>query len=194
MSKVETRYNIEAETPNLSNYFGGNSMLKTTMLTQARLKELFNYDAEISKLRYKKHTNNRIKVGDVVGCISDGYRMVRINKVIYKHSRLVWMFHYGSFPINNIDHINGDRDDDSLSNLRDVTQEENRKNCAMTSQNTSGIQGVSLYKRTGRWRAFIGNNKKRIHLGYFKTQSEAVQARREAEIKYGFHENHGRIT
>ena len=206
MSKVELRYNMYTDLHRLEVKALSHTTLEVArktpykqqefkMLTQNLLHELYTYDADQGKLIYKRHTNNRVKVGNVVGCIGAyGYRVARIQGVTYKHSRLVWLFNTGSLPSDTIDHINGNRDDDRMENLRAVTQAENRKNCAISSQNTSGIQGVSLYKRTGRWRAHIGDGKKSIHLGYFKTRDEAVNVRLQAEVEFGYHENHGRCT
>ena len=165
------------------------------MITQKYLKEVFTYNSNNGVLIYKKRINNRIQIGRVAGHISsDGYRYVRVFGTSQKHSRLVFLFHNGVFPKNNIDHINGNRSDDRIENLRDVTQEENRKNCMIMTNNSSGVQGVNFYKRTNKWRAFIGLNGKHIHLGYFDTKKLALEARKNAELEYDYHDNHGRIA
>jgi hypothetical protein len=76
--------------------------------------------------------------------------------------------------------------------LRDVSNQENQRNKSRQSRNTSGVTGVHWHKRDKKWIARIKVDKKDLYIGMFDTFEEAVAARKEAEIKYGFHENHGR--
>lgn len=108
--------------------------------------------------------------------------------------RLAWFYMTGEWPIEDIDHINGDRTDNRWCNLRCVSRHENSKNQKKRYTNTSGQTGVNFDKLNGKWLARIYNlEKKQINLGRFDTFEEAVAARKAAEIKYGYHENHGRI-
>jgi len=100
------------------------------------------------------------------------------------------MLIYGHEP-KEIDHINSDGLDNRLINLRNVDHLENGKNQKMKSNNISGVTGVSWNKKRSKWHANIGIKKRKIHIGYFFDKFEAVCARKAAEIKYGFHENHG---
>lgn len=75
-----------------------------------------------------------------------------------------------------VDHINGDGLDNRRSNLRPATQSQNNANAARSRANTSGFKGVSLYRRTGRWRAYLGTRPREVHLGYFATPEEAARA------------------
>mgnify|MGYP005970530411 FL=1 len=90
-----------------------------------------------------------------------------------------------------VDHIDHDRLNNRPENLRLVSQHENLKNVSKKALNTSGIVGVSYITRDRRWVAQICIDKKNTNLGYFKTLEEAAAVRKAAEIKYGYHPNHG---
>lgn len=92
-----------------------------------------------------------------------------------------------------VDHINGDPLDCTVENMRNVPQSENTKNIRRVDRNTSGHMGVGWHKRIGAWQVRIGVDGKPLHIGYFKTLDEAVAARDEAEMKYHYHDNHGRL-
>lgn len=92
-----------------------------------------------------------------------------------------------------VDHINGDRTDNKIENLRSCSRLENSVNRAVASHNKSGVLGVHYDKSRGKWAAEIKVNKKKVYLGRFDSIDEAKTARKIAEVKYGFHPNHGRI-
>ena len=104
---------------------------------------------------------------------------IKINNKIYeiRAHRLCWFLYYGKVPKNFIDHINGSRDDNRITNLRDVTNQENQFN-------QTKARGYRLDKRSGKYKARICLNKKEIHLGYFSTEQEAKEAYLQAKIKY----------
>lgn len=104
--------------------------------------------------------------------------------------RAAWAMHYGRWPPNQIDHINGDRSDNRIANLREATTTENNRNMRRSSRNTSGTVGVHRSKRL--WVARICEQGKIVHLGSFAEQSDAVAARKAAELRFGYHANHGR--
>jgi len=114
-----------------------------------------------------------------------------LNSDIYAH-RVAWAIHYGEWPSGQIDHINGERTDNRIENLREVTSQENARNRRRTERNTSGIVGVSWSKRKRKWFARIGVNGEDVFLGHFDCKQDAAYARKAAERKYGFHPNHGR--
>lgn len=103
---------------------------------------------------------------------------------------IVWFLVHGDWP-QRLDHVNGIKADDRPSNLRNVTQQENTKNCKRSKANASGTTGVSLIPG-GKFRATIGLNGKQVHLGSFASFDDAVQARKRAESELGYHHNHGR--
>lgn len=125
---------------------------------------------------------------------STGYRKIRyLGKSKPEHS-LIWFLHYGHWPVYQIDHKNGVRDDNSIENLRDVPQSENGKNRKRNNNNTSGCTGVYWCNTNQAWLAQITIQDKRKHLGYFDDINDAIAARKSGEVKYGFHKNHDRVT
>ncbi len=123
---------------------------------------------------------------------SRGYRCGRVFDRPYRAHRIAWALATGVWPSGTIDHINGDKTDNRPANLRNVPLNENAKNRPMQSNNTSGIAGVSWNKRHRKWEANIRISGRRLHLGRFDDIQAAAEARRAADRKYGFHENHGR--
>ena len=161
-------------------------------LTKKELDYLFLYDEISGKLLNRINRSSNSKVGEEAGFYVDGYRVVEIAGKPYKVHRIIWCMVTGSWPKEQIDHINGIKNDNRLINLREVSAKENSYNRAKGTRNTSGTVGVYLHKETGRWRAMIRVDQKLIHLGLFKTKAAAIAARIEGERKYGFHKNHGR--
>jgi hypothetical protein len=123
------------------------------------------------------------------GC---GYRMGLAFGVSFRAHIVCWAVHNGQWPLHQIDHVNGIRDDNRIINLRDVPQSENGKNQKMPSHNTSGKIGVYLSPTSGKWCAAIRVGRKKEHLGTFDTFEQAASAREMAAARYQFHQNHGR--
>jgi hypothetical protein len=117
----------------------------------------------------------------------------KINAVLHQNHRLAWALHYGCWPDDQIDHINGDPEDNRLINLRIVSNAENQRNAKRKQTNTSGATGVSWHKRNRVWQANIRGNGRFVYLGSFSRFEDAVAARKTAEQEYGYHPNHGRI-
>jgi hypothetical protein len=149
-----------------------------------RLKELLNYDKDSGCFYWKQNQGRRIKAGDIAGCIHhNGYIVICINKKQYQAHRLAWLYIYKEFPKSSIDHINGIRSDNKISNLREATQSENCQNLKK-SRGSSGFLGVSIdSQRRNRWKASIKLYGKTTHLGWYKTPQEAHQAYIEAKRK-----------
>ena len=126
------------------------------------------------------------------GTISSiGYVAIMVNARLYGAHRLIWMMIHGSFPPDQLDHVNHHRDDNRIDNLCLATNKENCRNRSISSINTSGFTGVYLNQRSGKWQAMIKVDGKQIHLGCFKNKLKAIKARKEASKKYNFHANHG---
>ena len=122
----------------------------------------------------------------------DGYIKARISGKSYYAHRLAWLLYYGEWPKYQLDHINGCRSDNRICNLRDVTDSINRKNSKLRRDSSSGIAGVYWHKQCNKWHARIKHNGRTISLGLFDTLEAATEVRKSAEVKYGYHENHGR--
>ena len=167
---------------------------KEALISQQDLKELFWLNRDTGDLMNRLKRSSSASANAVAGWIDkpSGYRRIKINGVQYRMHRLVWLYHFGEWPSDEIDHINGDPLNNHIDNLRVVTNQENQKNAKRSNANTSGVTGVGFYTQTQKWRAEIKVDGKNKHLGYFDTFKEAVAARKSAENKYGYHENHGR--
>jgi len=165
-------------------------------LTQEYLNELFNYDPETGYLTRKITRSNRNKVGDRVGSVSKHdkktYLRVNIDRKRYYVHRVIWFLVTGNWPIE-IDHDDGDGTNNKWLNLKDVTRVINSQNHRIADNNTSGVVGVSFFKRTNGWYANIKVKHENIYLGYHKDFFEAVCVRKSSENKHGFHPNHGQV-
>ena len=166
-------------------------MIMNNVLTQSYLKSIMTYDAE-SGLFIWKVKRKKVKQGSVVGTNGGHYLQCKIDGKTYRLHRLAWLYVYGYLPVR-LDHIDGNKLNNSISNLREVSSSENSKNLKRAKNNTSGVTGVGWHKARSMWRAYIIVGGKQVHLGNFVEYSEAVNARKNAEVLYGFHENHGRI-
>jgi len=165
---------------------------KESALSRARLLELFDVDTAAGVLTRKVSRGGQ-RAGSVAGSDNGkGYMVTTIDDKSYKNHRLVFFAHYGRWPHDQLDHINGRKTDNRIANLREVDNQGNMRNAALPSHNTSGICGVSWNKRCGKWTAQIKVDGEKIHLGYFDDILGAILARWKAEEKYNFHPNHGR--
>jgi len=173
-------------------------------LTQQIVRELISYDPATGICRwnyrdvkwFKREGDcsrwNNNYAGTIIGFSDDKRRFkARLLGKTFMLHRLIWFYMTGEWP-NVIDHIDGDGFNNRWENLRDVTQIENVKNCKISSRNTSGVTGVSWCKNLKKWKSHIRVDKNLIYLGIFPCIAHAVRARKGAEIKYGFHQNHGR--
>lgn len=149
---------------------------------------LFSYDAETGLLtrkvaillsNSKPHNKPNCKVGDVVGTNNDqGYLLTRVRGKYYRLHRIIWLMTNGSLPKKWLDHINGNKADNRLANLRECNQSENLCNKGKNANNTSGYKGVNFCESSliNPYRAQITINGKIKHLGLFRTPELAHQA------------------
>lgn len=162
------------------------------------LRQRFDYDAETGVLRWKPKTDskrgwNRYKANTPCNRPNHlGYFVIRLDYQALMVHRIAWKIHYGEDPVGALDHINHDVTDNRIANLRAASHTDNLQNMSMSKANTSGVTGVSWYKAGNKWCAWIWHEAKRVWLGYFDDFDDAVAARKAAEIKYGFHPNHGK--
>jgi hypothetical protein len=167
----------------------------TQELTQERLKSLFNYNPETGEFTRLVSQRSNL-VGKIAGYPNrvgseKFYIRIRIDGRLYLAHRLVWLYTYGAWPENDIDHVDQDSLNNRLSNLRDVTNTENSKNQKIPKHNSSGVMGVHFHNKAQKWLAQIAVNGKRIYLGLFELKDDAITARKNADVEYNFHPNHG---
>lgn len=161
-------------------------------ITQDKLKSILLYEKETGIFKWKVG-NNQINSGDNAGTINKkGYVRICINQKTYPAHCLAWLYVYGEYPQKQIDHINHDKQDNRIVNLRLVDNLENHKNMPRQKNNTSGVTGVSFRRNANKWVSHIKANGKFIHLGIFNTKEEAINSRKKAEQQYNFYMNHGK--
>jgi len=166
--------------------------MNTIILSQERLKKLLHYCPDTGVFTCLVYRNG-IKANREAGGISDrGYRRIKIDGKKHYAQRLAFLYMTGELPRNQVDHINGVRNDNRWCNIRLATAIENAQNRKKRSDNTSGVVGVAWYKPLEKWVASICVDGLPVRLGYFHHIFDAACARKSAELKYGFHPNHGR--
>ena len=137
-----------------------------------------SYDPETGVFRWKTHRCSNL-VGAIAGCRSGaGYVRIYVNDRSYKAHRLAWLIAYGCWPQGDIDHINMDKGDNRICNLRDVNRSENMQNRRVANANnlSCGLLGVTWSKQHNRFAASIHINGKRLHLGLFDDAQAAHAA------------------
>lgn len=152
------------------------------MLTQKKLKQKLAYSPESGAFVWSVKPNQTTGKGDIAGgCDDDGYIVIGLNYKVYKAHRLAWLYCYGYMPEYDIDHIDRNPSNNRIKNLREVSQQCNRRNTGNPENNTSGVKGVCFHKSRQKWRPKIASFGKEYHLGYYSDFTEAVAHRLAAE-------------
>lgn len=160
-------------------------------ISQETLNHWFIYDKCTGNWTYRFNTKQGLTGENATVKHSAGYLTVRVGKKDYLAHRLAFMYVLGRFPFDQVDHINQNKADNSWNNLREVNNQINHQNESLSCNNKVKVTGVCLHKPTNKYRAYIMVNKVHKHLGLFNTVEEAKLAREKANIRYGFHQNHG---
>ena len=142
-------------------------MKRRTRLTRARLRELLHYNKKTGEFRWRKRSRKDVR--------SDR-RYIKIDGNIYCEHQLAWFYVMGQWCKPTIDHRDGDATNNRWNNLRRATRSQNSANRRRPVHNTSGYKGARLCRKSGKWRATIGRNRRTIHLGMFATPQEAHAA------------------
>lgn len=162
-------------------------------ITAEYARSVLSYDPETGILTWLVNSSRNVKAGRVAGSgCGMGYIAVTINKKPYLAHRLAWLIHYGSWPDNVIDHINGVRTDNRIVNLRDCTNQENLFNTKTYSNSSTGIKGVSWNAKAKKWQTSVKFNYKTYHFGMFDDINDAASAVKSGrERLHGEFANHG---
>lgn len=157
------------------------------MITQERLKQLLHYDPDTGI--FTRIESNRVdRLGKQAGsCNTKGHIQIRLDGTLYVAHRLVWLYMTGEFPINQLDHIDGDKTNNKIANLREATNKQNQENVPLQVNNTSGYRGVSFDKRLKKFRAYVCHNRQQITLGFFITAELAAAAAKKARDQFFTH-------
>jgi len=146
------------------------------MITAARVRELWDYNEFDGLLRWRTAPcGHRKRVGDIAGWVSKsrGYRKIRLDGQDIQQHRVAWLWIHGEWPSVQLDHINGNRTDNRLVNLREATSSQNKMNVPIKRNNSSGYKGVSWCRERRKWKAQIQINGKNRMLGRFESPEEA---------------------
>lgn len=155
---------------------------RTGTLTQERARELFDYDEKTGVLTRRVKTINSKEVGEQVGSLNKGgYLTARIDGAMYIVHRVIWLWVYGYLPENQLDHIDRCKINNKISNLREVSNSCNTRNCSTYKTNTTGVKGVTYNPCRRKFIARIMSEGETKPLGYFKDFTEAVCHRYAAE-------------
>ena len=141
--------------------------------------EIFDYESETGKLRWKIKPSKRVRCGSIAGNNdSDGYQQVQYKRKFYRVSRIVYEMFHGKIPEEKeIGYKSKIRTDSRISNLRIATHSEHLRNGLIRRNNTSGVVGVTWNKGKRKWTAQLGVLNRIIYLGSFTSKSEAIAAR-----------------
>jgi hypothetical protein len=152
------------------------------MLTQERVKELFDY--KDGDLYWKIDVAKNIKAGRKAGVFDNfKYVLITINRKIYKAHHIVWIFHYGYKP-KMLDHIDGNRSNNKISNLREATNAQNQFNRKINSNSKSGVRGVTWCKKSKKWKAQCGLNGEYHYFGVFDNVLDAKKVVQEFQQRH----------
>lgn len=150
------------------------------------------YDSDAGTFIRKSQTTNSPKSGEESSNVNaQGYKQFYVCGKLFLAHRLVWFMEYGEMPDGSIDHINQNKLDNRIQNLRLVKHSVNMKNKKKYKNNKAGIAGVYWLKAKEKWQVQIRNKKKLYHLGYFDSFFDACCSRKSAELKFNFSHNHG---
>lgn len=137
------------------------------------LRDLLAYDPATGVFTWRVSTSNRVKIGDIAECRDRaGYVVIRIDGVLYRAHRLAWLYHYGIEPTVFIDHIDMDKSNNRIANLRLATKSQNQANTKARKDNALGVKGVYFDVKRNKYQVKI----RRQHIGRFESLADAIAA------------------
>lgn len=146
-----------------------------------RLADVLSYDPLTGEFRWLVDRGRTARAGSLAGSIhtdrhGSQYRIVWVFGKPQKAHRLAWLFTHGRWPVDQIDHIDGDGLNNRIANLREANNAQNQHNKSANSNSKSGVKGVCWHQEHKKWRANIRQDGRYRHLGYFDTVEEAKAA------------------
>lgn len=160
-----------------------------TDITAEELKRVLDYSASTGLFTWRDGAVPNGLCGKIAGNKrKKGYICIKVKQKLYMAHRLAWLYIYGTWPVNEIDHINRNKSDNRICNLRDISSSANKENCvAALSNNAVGLRGVK--KKKHGYEAWIKANGSSSYLGTFKTPQEASGAYFQAKKKFHHYAN-----
>lgn len=146
------------------------------MLTAEKLRDVLEYNSKTGKFKWRVKRQG-VKLDKSAGVVNGaGYEQIQIDGKRYLSHRLAWLYSYGEWPKGILDHVNRDRSDNRIENIREATRSENSVNAKVRSNNRIGLKGVSFNKQRNKFMAKIKHNGKIHFLGLFNSAKQAHQA------------------
>ena len=139
----------------------------------------------INKVNVRGSAKNK---GDRAGYedLQSGYRKIRVCGKMYHEHRIIYLIHHGYMPENDIDHIDRNRSNNKIDNLREVSKSCNARNSGTPSNSSTGVKGVCFVKSKQKYMAHVKINGRKTYLGFFDNIIDAAQRRLEEELSLGF--------
>lgn len=163
----------------------------TPRITQEALKSILEYDQNTGVFKWIKRLSKRVHVGDIAGhLVDDGYVLIGIGRSVYRAHILAWLYVHGEYPNSQIDHINQNKQDNRILNLRLVSKKQNMENRGSQKNNTTGFKGVSWHKQRKKFVAWIKHNGKQRYLGIYASAEQAYSAYQKAAAELHTHNPH----
>lgn len=156
-------------------------MAKNYLPNTFYLRQILNYDLETGNLYWKINKSPTAMAGMIAGADSHGYVSIKIDGIFYGAHRIIWKIYYGMDPLNLIDHVNGNKKDNRIFNLREANFSQNAANCK--SSNKFKLKGVRQMHKANKYESYININRRYKYLGAFDTKEEANDAYWKEAIK-----------
>jgi hypothetical protein len=146
-----------------------------TLLSHVGFEDVLRYEPDTSKFFWLMARPRKTRAGDPAGHLNKkGYIEIRYNHITYQAHRIAWYLHTGQDPYPlGLDHVNGERADNRINNLRLATPAQNAKNMRKREGTTSTYKGVSWHRKSGKWQAQIRVDGRSMYLGCHDSQLDA---------------------
>lgn len=148
----------------------------TAKLTQEKLKSLLHYEPDTGVFTWRNDRSPKTLAGDIAGGDVMGYIGISIDGRRYQAHRLAWLYVHGSWPDDQLDHINRNRKDNRIANLRQANTSQNKMNSTASARSKSGHRGVHWCKRDKKWIAKCTVNQSTKRIGGYNSLEDAVAA------------------